>query len=193
MKSLLLSILFLFYSFHLTATESASLYFQETNSQETATIQDHLVDFYGEELYTAGLFKDLDQAKQAAKEEWAQEVEDSNKTYHCYHLVSPDSNDQYGYLVFSVEDQASFLEAIYLNTAYRGRGLGKRALEILETNLINKGVHTIKLHVFAHSTTAFSLYTRMGYEIENTYFDGERPGCYIGHKSNNISFLKKVL
>lgn len=172
MKSLF-SILFISCLLHLDASETSSVFFKQTTSQEACEIQDHLIDFYGKELFKAGLFEDLNTAKKAGADE-IQEIKDPN----YYFIISNDSGAQYGYLVYSLNNQVAFLESIYLDETYRGQGLGIKSLQILEETLTNKGVQTIKLYVFAHNTAAFSLYVRMGYEIEHSYFEDERPIGY---------------
>lgn len=169
----LFSILFISCLLHLNALETSSVFFKQTTSQEACEIQDHLIDFYGKELFKAGLFEDLTTSKKAGADE-VREIQDSS--YHF--IISNDSGAQYGYLVYSLNDQVAFLESIYLDEIYRGQGLGIRSLQLLEDTLTIKGVQIIKLFVFAHNTAAFSLYVRVGYEIEHSYFEDDR---LIGH------------
>ena len=50
---------------------------------------------------------------------------------------------------------------------YRGKGFGKQALLALDKILESMDVESMGLHVFAHNTTAFELYKKMGFEMTN--------------------------
>jgi ribosomal protein S18 acetylase RimI-like enzyme len=50
---------------------------------------------------------------------------------------------------------------------YRGKGFGKQALLALDEKLKSMDVESMGLHVFAHNTTAFELYKKMGFEMTN--------------------------
>lgn len=54
---------------------------------------------------------------------------------------------------------------IELDPAYRGQGLGKQTMALLEAEVRKLGLKTIRLHVFGHNTTATSLYQKTGYQI----------------------------
>lgn len=154
----------------------AELCFFEASTQEAAKIDKHLIHFYAEELVRAELFSDLDEAIRAASWEWKEDS--AGKKVHYKILSRSDDTTSYGYCVYSIQGQVGFLEAIYLYEEYRGQGLGKRALQALELELIEKSISEIKLHVFAHNQQAYKLYKSFGYTTESTYHDRDRP---IGH------------
>ena len=54
-----------------------------------------------------------------------------------------------------------------LDEEYRGKGFGKQALAALDEKLRSMDVESMGLHVFAHNTTAFELYKKMGFEMTN--------------------------
>lgn len=174
MNAPLLSIFFLFCSFSLNASEASRVAMKMASAEQASTIQDHLIDFYGKELFNTGLFEDLLTAQKAASNECLEETQDA----HYYLLVSNDSTSQYGCLLYSIDGQIAFLEFIYLDEAYRGKALGIESLQLLEKHLVNRGVQAIKLYVFAHNTAALSLYVRMGYRVENSYFEDAKPIGY---------------
>lgn len=182
MKTFLLSCLLLFTS--LNASETSGIFFKEASSLEASEIRQHLISYYSEQLVGAGLFEDLSKAIEAATAEWHEEtVDNSNEELHYYHLVSNDSSTRYGYLVYSIAHRTAYLDAIYLEKAYRGQGLGKQTLQDFEAELKKKDIKAIKLYVFAHNIPAFTLYDKMGYLIETTYSDGNR---LIGHLMKKI-------
>ncbi len=122
MTTFLLSCLLLFTS--LNPLESSKISFKEVSPKEFAEIQQHLIYFYSEQLLNAGLFEDLGKAIETATIEWNQDLIDNpNRELYCYHLISKDSFTRYGYLVYSINDRTAYLDAIYLEKAYRGQGL----------------------------------------------------------------------
>ena len=60
--------------------------------------------------------------------------------------------------------QRCFIAEIYLHPEFRQQGWGRKTLELLETNLKQRGVERISLHVFADNRNAQGLYTKMGYQ-----------------------------
>lgn len=171
MKAFLVSCLFVLFSL-----DASSIHFKEASSKEALEIQQHVTSFYSQQLLDACLFKDIDKAAEAAAVEC-----EGIQEFHCYNIdlvIPKDLPDRCGYVVYSIEDRTAYLEAIYLEREYRGRGLGKRILQDLEAQLEKQGVESIKLYVFAHNKTAFALYARMGYLIEASYSDDKR---LIGH------------
>jgi len=91
-----------------------------------------MLTFYSEQLVQAGLFENLQTAKEAAILEWSQEEQSSDKEFFYCHLISPISKDRCGYLVYSIERPTAYFDAVYLEAAYRGQGLGKQILQDIE-------------------------------------------------------------
>lgn len=152
---------------------AARVTFEQASSEETANIQEHLISFYSGELLQAGLVKDREAARKAASEELHQDMIDHpSNPYYYYHLISDKPIHRCGYIVYSINEKTAYLESIHLDESFRGRGLGKEALEALESEAKKRGIDGIKLYVFAHNKIAFALYKQMGYLIENTYSDG---------------------
>ena len=63
------------------------------------------------------------------------------------------------------EPDTSFVYAIEVEEAYRGRGYGRVAMTVGELASIEAGDTQLGLNVFGHNRTAINLYTRMGYQI----------------------------
>ncbi|MBA3721475.1 MAG: GNAT family N-acetyltransferase [Parachlamydiaceae bacterium] len=163
----------------LKSLEASQIYFKETTSQETSEIQQHLLSFYAQQLFEAGLVENLETAIQSATAEWFQEtIDNPNKKNYYYHIVSKDFLKCSGYIVYSITDRTAYLDAIYLEGPCRGQGFGKLVLEVFETDQRKNNIEAIKLYVFAHNIAAFKLYGRMGYLIETSYYDGNKT---IGH------------
>ncbi len=62
---------------------------------------------------------------------------------------------------------AGFIFDVYLEEAFRGRGLATQALKLLEAEAAQLGLKRLSLHVFGFNTAARALYNRLGYQITN--------------------------
>ncbi len=51
-----------------------------------------------------------------------------------------------------------------IEEAERNRGFGKAVMILAEAEALKHGAKKIRLHVFAHNTTAYQLYTKLGYQ-----------------------------
>lgn len=157
---------------------SAEILLQPYDPIEIPQLQSTILRFYSEELVRAGLFTNIESAFQAAYAEECAETPNPDRKIFYNHLIHSDSNEQIGYLVYWYESKDAYLDVIYLEEAYRSKGLGKQILENLEASLQARGIETLKLYVFTHNLRAFTLYQKMDYEIETTY---KEKGISIGH------------
>lgn len=156
----------------LSGSEIPQLFFRTADLQELSAIRQEMPNFYAQELLEAGLFKDINESLKAAIEEC--NIEDPSKTLYYYCLFSKESETKYGYLVYSIKDKIAYLEAIHLDSKYRGLGLGKQVLQNFEAELKEKDLEAIWLYVFAHNQPAVQLYQKMGYSIESTYSNNDK-------------------
>ncbi|MBI3968192.1 MAG: GNAT family N-acetyltransferase [Chloroflexi bacterium] len=80
-----------------------------------------------------------------------------------------------GYVVlafgFSLEfhGRDAFVDELYVEPAYRGRGLGKAALRFVEAVAPALGITALHLEVERANTRAQTLYRRTGYEDHDRY------------------------
>jgi ribosomal protein S18 acetylase RimI-like enzyme len=63
----------------------------------------------------------------------------------------------------------AFICDFVIQPQFRGQGIGKQALQALDKKMLEMGVESISLHVFAHNTNAIALYEKMGYTATNLY------------------------
>ena len=63
----------------------------------------------------------------------------------------------------------AFICDFVIQPQFRGQGFGKQALQALDKKMVEMGVESISLHVFAHNTQAIGLYEKMGYAVTNLY------------------------
>lgn len=80
-----------------------------------------------------------------------------------------------GYLVltfgYSLEfyGRDALLDELYLRSAFRGRGLGKEAMEHVVATIQSLGIRALHLEVERTNTHAQEFYRRLGFEDHNRY------------------------
>lgn len=86
----------------------------------------------------------------------------STKGHHFYALVCGD--ERVGTLWFSVvEDRHAYLDDITVGEPFRGKGFGRRALELFEAKASELDLTRIDLHVYRDNPRAIALYEKLGY------------------------------
>ncbi|HEY8237891.1 MAG TPA: GNAT family N-acetyltransferase [Candidatus Limnocylindrales bacterium] len=61
------------------------------------------------------------------------------------------------------ERQVMFIYDVEIDEAYRGRGLGRKAMLLAERETLAQGLHRIELNVFGGNAVARKLYLSLGY------------------------------
>ena len=67
----------------------------------------------------------------------------------------------------AVDNRKAFIYDVVLEEATRGKGYGKKTMELLENEVKKLGLRHIGLHVFGHNKIARNLYEKMGYGVTN--------------------------
>ena len=70
---------------------------------------------------------------------------------------------------FEFHGRDSFIDELYLEPQYRGRGIGRRAMHFVEERARELGVNAIHLEVDEGNTPAEELYRRAGYDDTSRY------------------------
>jgi ribosomal protein S18 acetylase RimI-like enzyme len=98
-----------------------------------------------------------------------------NTPSHHFWTVIDDSGAAVGSLWVFVDEpkQRAFIYNIVIDAAQRGKGYGRRALELLEAILRQQGVTRIALNVFGDNSVAQALYRKVGYDTVATYMQKE--------------------
>jgi len=63
----------------------------------------------------------------------------------------------------------AFIDELYIREGYRGRGIGRQALALLEATCRELGVQALHLEVERSNPVAQEVYRRAGYKDENRY------------------------
>jgi ribosomal protein S18 acetylase RimI-like enzyme len=72
--------------------------------------------------------------------------------------------ERVGTVWFSIDAHGrAFLDDVTIDEASRGKGYGRRALELCEQEAARRGVSSIELHVYRHNPRAIALYEALGY------------------------------
>jgi ribosomal protein S18 acetylase RimI-like enzyme len=67
----------------------------------------------------------------------------------------------------------AFLYEIYIDERFRGQGLGRRAMELLETEVRDEGLPGIDLNVWGGNDPARSLYRSLGFAERSVFMSKE--------------------
>jgi ribosomal protein S18 acetylase RimI-like enzyme len=59
--------------------------------------------------------------------------------------------------------RAMFIFDIHVDEAYRGRGFGRAAMQLVEREALARDIHRVELNVFGGNTVARGLYRSLGY------------------------------
>ena len=108
----------------------------------------------------------LDEELATAEQQFAELLKDGIHTAdHRLWLVTLDRSTPVGHLWVHVDPRSrrAFIYQIRIDEEYRGKGYGKRTLELLEEELVAAGVTRISLNVFAPNHVARALYEKLGY------------------------------
>ena len=80
-----------------------------------------------------------------------------------YFLIKND-NDPVGYAGVLVKKNQLFLSKLYIRSAERGNGYGRKVIEILEKLAIEKGLRKISLTVNKNNSGTIEMYKKLGFE-----------------------------
>ena len=155
----------------------APSYFIKASPQEISLIKQELYVFYAEELFTAGLYQTEDEALKNAIEECDASLDS------IYYNIATEGESNCGYFSYSIKDKTAYIDSLFLKENFRRRGIGKQILQNLENDLREKEIYEIELYVFAHNQAAYTLYKKMGYLVQNAYYQN---GKFMGSKMKKI-------
>lgn len=89
-----------------------------------------------------------------------------NSEGHClFDITKKATGENVGSIWFHVDRDKgrAFLYDIIVNEPHRGKGYGRKALDLLEAELREMNIHMLRLHVFADNEIAMNLYKTNGF------------------------------
>jgi ribosomal protein S18 acetylase RimI-like enzyme len=91
--------------------------------------------------------------------------------HHVYSVVLRNSGAVVGTLWWGMQKQGTsqipWIFDIVLDPSQRGKGLGRKLMELAQADVKAKGFGTLGLHVFGHNKVARSLYESLGFVTTN--------------------------
>lgn len=127
-----------------------------------------VVDYAAEKI-TAGTWA-KEEAQKLAEESFANLLPNGVKTenQNLFSIVESKSSQKVGYLWFQtskdLNGKVAFIFDFIVFEEFRSLGYGTQTMLALEETAKKMEIGKIMLHVFAHNTTAFSLYEKMGFK-----------------------------
>ena len=143
---------------------------------ELAAFREHTItNFTSEKARSENL--DTAEARQAAEDAWEKALERTPEA-HVMGRLEVDG-ESVGVMWFVVRPEwgqpCLWLYDIMIEPEHRGKGLGRRAMELLESEAKERGVAAIGLHVFGHNEVARSLYESLGFRATSIVMRKEMP------------------
>lgn len=90
---------------------------------------------------------------------------------HLYSLKLKGSDEPIGHLWWALQKQGSkdvpWIYDIELKPEHRGKGYGRKAMDLAQQDVKAKGFSRLGLHVFGHNEVAQKLYRSMDFQITN--------------------------
>jgi ribosomal protein S18 acetylase RimI-like enzyme len=121
-----------------------------------------IVDNYGHSLEVA-----IDLAKKELAHSFPNGYDDNEQSLLCIDTCIDEVECLVGYLwhCINLSDESTFICDFFIDPKYRGKGLGKQTMLVLERQLACAGVTQIKLRVAYQNQRALKLYQQVGFTI----------------------------
>ena len=144
-------------------TTVAHLHLRPMRPDEFPAFRDSFVRDWADDLARIDDVSVAEALRQAAQRTDA-DLSDGVATprHHLFTLVDGDEVVGTAWMSVTATGEA-FLDDLTVGEQFRGRGYGRRALELLELHARSLGLRCIDLHVYAHNTRAIALYQQQGY------------------------------
>ena len=146
--------------------------FKRMTKKEFQSYINTVIDELPKEFIRAGV-RDQKKAIRQAKEQIERILPNGLETPNNFHysILDKDTSNKVGILWYEIREKEgikhAFICDISINKNHRRKGYGTQAFQVLEKEVKNKGISTIKLHVFGHNKKAITLYKKLGYKATN--------------------------
>ena len=145
---------------------AAILSIREMRSEEYPAFETVAIALHAHDSATAGRIhhhQALKWAKAETKKILSEGIETPNQLFY---VIEDDSAQRLGYIWCGPDPNSKsrmFLYILYITEEHRNRGVGYRALQLLEQELRARGCRSIALHVYAFNQRAVHLHKKLGY------------------------------
>ena len=93
-------------------------------------------------------------------------VAEENEKIIALYVISDEADEAYHYAEWKYPNETSLvLHRFCLSPGFQNRGIGKKVLMKIESQIKNKGYDSIRLDVFTKNPYAQRLYRNHGYEV----------------------------
>ncbi len=146
------------------------VYLKEMIQEEFSEYKPFLIESYAQDI-SRNYRISIDEARASSASQINEFLGNGLSTPNQYLyniLLSGSNDDEYiGYLWLDVDStkQRCYIYDIYLHEAFRGQGLGRQTLELIEAKMNEINIQRIGLNVFADNAVARDLYSKMGYQV----------------------------
>lgn len=120
---------------------------------------------YADDKIKAGTWKETEAIKQAKKSFTDILPEGINTAdNYLFSIYIPTVIEPIGMVWMKITNRKAFIYDFKIHEEFRGKGYGKQTLKLFEKWACEHHLTEIGLHVFAHNTSAYQLYKKMGYD-----------------------------
>lgn len=146
--------------------------FKRMTKKEFKSYINTVIDELPKEFIRAGV-RDQKKAIRQAKEQIERILPNGFETPNnfLYSILDNATSNKVGILWYEIREKEGikhvFICDISINKDHRRKGYGTQTFQVLEKEVKNKGISTIKLHVFGHNKLAITLYKKLGYKATN--------------------------
>ena len=96
-------------------------------------------------------------------------VAEKNKKIIALYVISDESDEAYNYAEWKYPSETSLiLHRFCVSPGFQNRGIGKKVLMKMESQVKNRGYDSIRLDVFTNNPYAQRLYRNNGYEVRGS-------------------------
>lgn len=143
---------------------------REMRKKEYPAYCRYFIDDYSRELaenYGHSMEVAIELAEKELHSSFPDGPEGSEHSLLCIEAGVDGAPSLVGYLWHSIniKDNSTFIYDFYVSDEHRGRGFGRQAISVLESQLQALGIKQIKLRVAYHNDRALKLYQEVGFVI----------------------------
>lgn len=141
---------------------------QKMSLEEYEIFKNNSMALYIQEKIRANGFTESE-AKKIAEDDFNRILPEgyNSKNNFLFSLIF--DNSYIGHLWYCIrgmeKTKRAFICDILINDNFRGKGLGREAMKLLEVEVKAQNISKIELHAFGHNEIAINLYKSLGYII----------------------------
>ena len=141
---------------------------QKMTLNEYEIFRANCISLYIKEKIRANGFTE-EEATKIANDDFNRILPDGFNSKNNFLLALVFDNSCVGHLWYCIRGiekiKRAFICDIFINENSRGKGLGRKAMTLLESEVKSQNISKIELHAFGHNEIAINLYKSLGYII----------------------------